>query len=312
MYYVLLAVSFLASGLAGAGESTKVPPVYIGGAFNMLELGKKDAAGWKTVRDHGAKLQVHPVGWRGQWQKVGKAVCPNFKSRSFLYEFDIVDPRGKKHHFLDEIKMVEGFNMKCEAVFCNFYALEMLTDRKKLTADFKDMVTKPLRKFQDSRKGKHKDITLYFTFSPVCSGDVVRRAEEFVKDDYWIKIAKECGADGVGLDFPPEYWRTKVYRNILLQFLRSAKKNKMPVLYIASTRHAKDVADLKSMYDQLKKEDLLPDAWNMGMFHNIDGYKPPLTPEAKSDGTPAGTMTGAALLLYKEFIKPKKPAEKRK
>jgi len=288
--------------IAGAKEPAKLPPIYIGGAFNMLELGKKEAKGWKTVRDYGAKLQVHPVGWRGQWQKVGKVVCPNFKSRSFLYEFDIVDPRKGKHNFLDEIKIVESFNMKCEAVFCNFYALEMLTDRKNLVADFQNMVTKPLRVFQNKRKGKNKGLSLYFTFSPVCTGDVVSRANEFVKDDYWIKVAKECGADGVGIDFPAAYWKTKVHRDVFLGYLRSAKKNNMPVLYMTSTRHEQDVADLKVMYDHLEKKDLLPNAWNMNMWHNIKGHKPPLTPEKKGDGTPAGTMTGAALLLYKELM----------
>jgi hypothetical protein len=122
-------------------------------------------------------------------------------------------------------------------------------------------------------------------------------------------VAKECGADGVGLDFPPDYWNKKLYRDIFLQFMRSAKENKMPVLYMASIRHAQDVANLKTIYDQLKKEDLLPKAWNMNMWHNIDGHTPPLTPEAKADTSPSGTMTGAALLLYQEFAKPSKGVE---
>jgi len=136
---------------------------------------------------------------------------------------------------------------------------------------------------------------------------VDRRAKEFVKDDYWIKVAKECGADGVGLDSPASYWKTKANREIFLLYLRSAKKNKMPVLYMTSTRHAQDVADLRVMYNALKKANLLPDAWNMNMWHNIKGNKSPLTPEANADGSPAGTMTGAALLLYKELMKPDQP-----
>ena len=80
----------------------------------------------------------------------------------------------------------------------------------------------------------------------------------------------------------------------------------MPILYMRPTRHAQDVADLEVMYDQLKKEDLLPTAWNMNMWHNINGHKAPLTPEASADGSPAGTMTGVALMLYQKFTGPNK------
>ena len=70
VHYVLLATFLLAGDPVGADEALKLPPVYIGGAFNMLELGKEEAAGWRTVRDHGAKLQVQHVASLGDWKIV--------------------------------------------------------------------------------------------------------------------------------------------------------------------------------------------------------------------------------------------------
>ena len=43
----------------------------------------------------------------------------------------------------------------------------------------------------------------------MCAPDVVRRGEELLTDDYWITIATRCGADGIGLDFPAEYYPKK-------------------------------------------------------------------------------------------------------
>lgn len=269
----------------------KNPPVYLGGAFNMEEMGKANAEDWKKVRDFGPKLHIHPVGWRGKWAPLGAAVCPNFKTKSFLYENDMVDPRGGRDNFL-EIAEVESQGMTCEAEFCNFDALEMLTDKDKIVADFLSMVSIPLQK---------KGIFCYLAFSPVSTGGIVARTPELLKDELWIRVAKECGADGIGLDFPLSYWKIEPYRNNMIAYIRSAKKNGMPVLYMASITSQQDIIDLEVMYADLKAADAMPDAWNMNMWHNGGGTPPHLTPEANSDGSPAGTITGAALWLYRKF-----------
>ena len=293
-FYVLLLakVSLAAGGQADQAQSPPPPgkhdqrSVYVGAAFNMMELGKPGAEGWQEVRDSGAKLHVHPTGWRGQWDKIGPAIRSNFQTPYFLYEFDIVDPRNGVNN-LEEISKVEAFGMICEAAFCNVDGREMLNNRDQLISDYRSMVSNPL---------KRRGIFLYFTFSPVASPEVVERMPELLEGNYWLTLAKECGADGIGLDFPCSYWRVQSYRERLVEFIRGARENGLPVLIIDSITSETDIEDLAEMYAGLEIADALPDAWNMGQFH---GPSYALVPEQDPSGLPSGTATGAALWLFR-------------
>ncbi|MFX0103575.1 MAG: hypothetical protein ACFFCS_28695 [Candidatus Hodarchaeota archaeon] len=266
----------------------KAHPIYVGGAFNMLDLGLPNASGWEEVREHGAQLHVHPVGWRGQWDVVGPAVCPNFKSRYFLYEYDIIDPRTDVNNSW-EIEKVESFNMTCEAAFCNFDGREMLNNRSGLVSDFTSMVSEPL---------KQEGIFFYFTFSPTATPEIVQRTEELLQDQYWIKVAKDCGADGIGLDFPLSYWQNSVYKNNMIRFIRDAQDNELPWILLTSITSQTDIEYLELMSWELDLLNALPDAWNMNQWHGSQYH---LTPEKNADGSPAGTATGAALWLYQNL-----------
>ncbi|NMC05140.1 MAG: hypothetical protein GYA24_08015 [Candidatus Lokiarchaeota archaeon] len=263
-------------------------PIYIGGAFNMADLGSPNASGWAEVRDYGARLHVHPVGWRGQWDVIGPVVCPNFKSRYFLYEYDIVDPRTGINNS-EEIAKMESFNMTCEAAFCNFDGREMLNNRTQLVADFTSMVAAPL----------HQDgIFFYFTFSPVATPEIIQRTGELFRGQYWIDVAKDCGADGIGLDFPLSYWHDSTFSKNLVQFIRDARENDLPVILLDSITSQADIEELAVMTKGLAFADALPDAWNMNQWHG-DQYH--LAPARDVNGDPAGTVTGAALWLYENL-----------
>jgi hypothetical protein len=263
-------------------------PIYIGGAFNMLDLGFSNAAGWEAVREYGARLHVHPVGWRGHWDDIGALVCPNFKSRYFLYEYDIVDPRTGINN-TEEIEKVESFNMTCEAAFCNFDGREMLDNRSRLVNDFTNMVSEPLHQ---------KDIFFYFTFSPVATGEIIQRTGELLQDQYWIEVAKDCRADGIGLDFPLSYLHNPDHVKNLIQFIHDAHDNNLPVILLNSITNQADIEDLAQMCKVLNFANAMPDAWNMNQWHG-DQYH--LTPETNAGGDPAGTVTGAALWLYRHL-----------
>ena len=280
-------------GAFGAAAFAEMPdyfaetPVYMGGAFNMDQLGEPCAAGWQEVRSCGVRLHIHPVGWRGQWSALGPTVCPNYVSLSFLYEYDISDPRTGNWDNFAEIATVESYDMTCEAAFCNFTGLEMLDNRAQLVADMTNMVSGPLH---------DRGIFFFFMFSPVYSGEIVSRTPDLLADDYWIQVAQDCQADGIGLDFPPGYWASATWRNNLLAFIADAKQYGFPVLLAASIRNATDVNDLKTYCAGLAANNALPDAWNINMWHSDGG---PLTPETNPDDSEAGSMTGAALWLYR-------------
>lgn len=114
-------VGINSDGKALAGSAQTLPAtgkIYVGAAFNMIDMTKPSAAGWSEISNRGVGLHVHPVGWRGKWDSLGPGIAANLKNKTFTYEYDIIDLRNKVDN-IGEIKRVESYGLKCVRALCN-------------------------------------------------------------------------------------------------------------------------------------------------------------------------------------------------
>jgi hypothetical protein len=271
--------------------------IFIGSAFKMETMAYQNAALWATDAAYGVGLHVHPVGWRNRWDELGPPIAANLVNKNFVYEMDIVDPRGGDWDNVAEVQKMISFGLTCARVTCNVDTKE-LDMNPNLPTELMNTVIIPFNQL---------GIPVDILFSP-CSPTALEvyngetHIQRLLNNSRWTNLLfNQAHAQGVALDFPLNYYPTHKQKivTILQQTITSAHEATWMINCSPPVDNVDLIPRLSAILSEVRSMGIAPKRWICNQFGDPN-FAP--VAEMNPDGSPQYTAAGAALFLARNTL----------